>query len=48
MRRTKSFFKSEAAFFKREAAATMLFNLALPVLGLLFILIIMCWRWLAR
>ena len=41
MKRTKS-------FFKREAAATMLFNLALPAVGLLFILIIMCWRWLAR
>jgi hypothetical protein len=48
MKRTKSFFKSEAAFFKREATATILFNLALPVTGLLFMLIIMCWRWLAR
>lgn len=48
MRQTKSFFKSEAAFFKREAAVTMLFNLALPVAGLLLMLIIICWRWLAR
>jgi hypothetical protein len=47
MRHTNSFFRREAAFFKREAVATMLFNLALPALGLLLILIIMCWRWLA-
>ncbi|HEX8138802.1 MAG TPA: hypothetical protein VF544_14640 [Pyrinomonadaceae bacterium] len=40
--------KHTKSFFKREATATMLFNLALPVAGLLFILIIMCWRWLAR
>lgn len=41
MRVTKS-------FFKREAIATLLFQIALPVLGLLLMLIIMALRrWLS-
>jgi hypothetical protein len=41
MRLTKS-------FFKREAIFTMLFEIALPVLSLLVILILYLVRWLAR
>jgi hypothetical protein len=37
----KSFFKSEAIF-------TMLFQIAMPVLGLLLVAIILFWRWLNR
>jgi hypothetical protein len=40
--------KQTKSFFKTEALATMLFNLALPVTGLLLILALICWRWLAR
>jgi hypothetical protein len=41
MRLTKS-------FFKREAIFTMLFEIALPILGGLVVLIIYLLRWLAR
>jgi len=37
----KSFFKSEAIF-------TMLFQIAMPVLGLIFVATVLLWRWLSR
>ena len=37
----KSFFKSEAVF-------TMLFQIVIPVLSLLFVAILYLWRWLLR
>ena len=36
------------SFFKREAIFTLLFQLALPALGLLFVLIALLWRMLTR
>ena len=36
------------SFFKREAIYTMLFEIALPIMGGLVVLIIYLWRWLSR
>jgi hypothetical protein len=36
------------SFFKREAVITMLFQIALPALGLLFVLVMLLGRWLSR
>jgi ABC-type uncharacterized transport system involved in gliding motility auxiliary subunit len=41
MRLTKS-------FFKREAIFTVLFEIVIPVLGLLLVLIAYLWRWASR
>ena len=41
MRLTKS-------FFKREAIFTMLFEIVIPIMSLILILIMYLWRWLSR
>ncbi len=41
MRLTKS-------FFKREAIFTVLFEIVIPLLGLLLVLIAYLWRWASR
>jgi ABC-type uncharacterized transport system involved in gliding motility auxiliary subunit len=40
--------RDSKSFFKREAIFTMLFQIVLPSLGLLFVLIIYLWRWLSH
>jgi hypothetical protein len=36
------------SFFKNEAIFTMLFQIAMPLLGLIFVAIVLFWRWLSR
>ena len=36
------------SFFKREAVFTLLFQLGIPVLSLLFFLVFYLWRWASR
>jgi hypothetical protein len=36
------------SFFKNEAVFTMLFQIAMPVLGLIFVAMVLLWRWLSR
>jgi ABC-type uncharacterized transport system involved in gliding motility auxiliary subunit len=40
--------RTEKSFFKREAVFTVLFQIVLPLLGLLFVLVIYLWRWASR
>ncbi|HEX8143290.1 MAG TPA: hypothetical protein VF553_11885 [Pyrinomonadaceae bacterium] len=36
------------SFFKREAIFTLLLQIGFPAVGLLFVLVVMWWRWLSR
>ena len=40
--------RNTVSFFKREAAATLLLQLTIPALGVLLLLAILIWRWLAH
>lgn len=40
--------RAAKSFFKREAIFILLFQIAIPVLSLLFFLIAYLWRWASR